>query len=202
MIAIIDYGAGNLKSVFKAFEYLGHDVAVTADSAVIDMADRVVLPGVGQFGDAMGGLLKAGLIESVYKAVETGKPFLGICIGMQLLFEGSEESPATKGLGIVKGQVEKLPQAGLKIPQMGWNSLEFTKPCPIFDGLKPDELVYFVHSYCPKSADRAWVAATTWYGATLDVAVAQGSCFATQFHPEKSGAAGLKILDNFARLSL
>ena len=200
MIAIIDYGAGNLKSVYKAFEFLGHDVVVTNDSKVVDKTHKVVLPGVGQFGDAMEGLKKAGMADAVYKAVESGKPFLGICIGMQLLLEGSEESPHTQGLGIIKGQVIKIPSTGLKIPQIGWNSLEFPRPCHIFEGLKPNEFVYFVHSYYPKLENKEYVTATTWYGATLDVAIQKDNVFATQFHPEKSGTAGLRILDNFAKL--
>ncbi len=200
MIAILDYGAGNLRSVQKAFEYLNYEAIITNDKNIIDAASHIVLPGVGAFGDAKAGLEKAGLAETVIGEINKKKPFLGICVGLQLLFETSEESPDAEGLGIFKGSIRKIPDTGLKIPQMGWNSLSFTKDCPIFDGLKQDEFVYFVHSYYPVPVNKEEVTATTQYGETLEIAVQRNNIFATQFHPEKSGRSGLKILDNFAKL--
>ncbi len=200
MIAILDYGAGNLRSVQKAFEYLNYEAVITNDKNIIDSASHIVLPGVGAFGDAMSGLEKSGLAETVITETEKKKPFLGICVGLQLLFENSEESPEAKGLGLFKGTIKKIPDMGLKIPQMGWNSLSFKGNCPIFEGLKQNEFVYFVHSYYPAPENKSEVTATTQYGETLEIAVQRNNIFATQFHPEKSGRSGLKILDNFAKL--
>lgn len=200
MIAILDYGAGNLRSVHKAFEFLGHTAVVTSDVDVISSADRVVLPGVGAFGDAMRGLENAGLHKVALDAINSGRPFLGICVGLQLLFEESEESPGIKGLGIFEGKICKIPDKGLKIPQMGWNSLEFQNSTPLFDGLKNGEFMYFVHSFYPVPKNAHSVISSVTYGARLDVAFQRDNVFATQFHPEKSGRCGLKILDNFANL--
>jgi len=200
MIAILDYGAGNLRSVQKAFEFLGHTAIVTSDVDIINNADHVILPGVGAFGDAMRGLEKAGLADVALDAIKSGKPFLGICVGLQLLFEESEESPDVKGLGFIEGKICKIPDTGLKIPQMGWNSLEFHGSSPLFEGLNNSEFMYFVHSYYPVPKNKENVIASVNYGAQLDVAIQKDNVFATQFHPEKSGKSGLKILDNFARL--
>ncbi len=200
MIAILDYGAGNLRSVQKAFERLGYEAQITNNKEIINSATHIVLPGVGAFGDAKEGLDKAGMAEIVRDEITKKKPFLGICVGLQLLFEGSEESPEAEGLGIFKGTIKKIPDHGLKIPQMGWNSLTFKQPCPLFEGLKQGEFVYFVHSFYPVAKEKEFVTATVEYGETLEIAVQKENVFATQFHPEKSGQWGLKILDNFAKL--
>ena len=201
MTAIIDYGAGNLHSVKNALDFLGEENVITSDLDVIRSADRVILPGVGAFGDAMACMKKAGLIEVVKETAQSGKPFLGICLGLQLLFESSEEKEGVEGLGIFKGKVVRIPQAeGLKIPHMGWNSLEITKDSKILCGLGDNPFVYFVHSYYILPEDESDVSAYTAYGARLGIAVERGNVFATQFHPEKSGEIGMKILKNFISL--
>jgi len=201
MIAIIDYGAGNLHSVKNALDFLGYESEVTADCDKILSADKVILPGVGSFGDAMGQMRKSGLDETVKKAAISGKPFLGICLGLQLLFEESGESPGVPGLGIIPGKVVKIKKYDdIKIPHMGWNSLILPKESRILKDLGDKVFVYFVHSYyiCPKSCDV--VSAYTEYGDKLAVAVEKDNLFALQFHPEKSGEVGMKILRNFLSL--
>jgi glutamine amidotransferase len=199
MIAIIDYGVGNLFSVEKAFVKLGADVIVTSDAEEIAKADKIVLPGVGAFGDCMQNLIESGLIPTIRDAVATGKPFLGICVGLQILFDGSEESPGIAGLGIIKGMVKKIYAPALKIPHMGWNSLEFAATSPIFQDLPESPYVYFVHSYYAVPKDPAVITAVTEYGEQVTAAVAQKNIQATQFHPEKSGDIGLLILKNFIK---
>lgn len=201
MTAIIDYGAGNLHSVKNALDFLGEDNVITSDPEVIRNADRVILPGVGAFGDAMKCLVRSGLDKAARDAAQSGKPFLGICLGLQLLFERSEETEGVSGLGIFKGSVVKIPSAkGLKIPHMGWNSLEIPKESKILTGIGDEPFVYFVHSYYIKPDDENEVSAYTQYGSRLGVAVERGNVFATQFHPEKSGDTGMKILKNFIAL--
>ncbi len=195
MITIIDYGAGNLKSVQKAIAFLGGEAQITNDLKTIESAEKLILPGVGSFGSAMEKLRASGL-DTVLKNVKA--PLLGICLGLQLLFEYSEESDC-EGLGILKGGIVKIPDTGLKIPQIGWNSLDI-KFGRLFTGVPNGSYVYFVHSYYLDAADKSIVSATTDYGATLDVAAESGNIFATQFHPEKSGGVGLHILKNFANL--
>jgi glutamine amidotransferase len=199
LIAVIDYGVGNLGSVEKAFKFIGSDVVVTSDEQIILNADAVVLPGVGAFADAMESLKNAGLVDTVKKAVKSNKPFLGICLGMQLLFDYSEEGgEKVKGLGIFKGAIKQLPvNMGLKVPHMGWNSIKTKADCPLFRNLPPEMFVYFVHSYYLETDDREIVIASTNYGIDFDVAVGRDKVFATQFHPEKSGEIGLDILRNF-----
>jgi len=200
MTAIIDYDAGNLKSVEKALKYLGEDVVITRDRDVILSADRVILPGVGAFGDAMEKLHQYGLVEVIHQVVERGIPLLGICLGMQLLFESSEESEGVVGLGILKGKIVRIPeQQGLKIPHMGWNSLDITPGTRLFDGLNQKSYVYFVHSYYLKAENNDIVAASTEYSTHIHAAVESGNVCACQFHPEKSSEVGLKILENFVK---
>lgn len=201
MIAIIDYDAGNLKSVEKAFHHLGEESVITRDRHAILAADKVVLPGVGAFGDAMAKLKKYELDKVVREVAERGTPFLGICLGLQLLFDGSEESSGVEGLSILKGDVLRIPDAeGLKIPHIGWNSLSLSGNGRLFSGIAGEPYVYFVHSYYLRAADEGIVKASTEYGTRIHASVERENVFACQFHPEKSGAAGLKILDNFARL--
>lgn len=198
MVAIIDYGAGNLSSVKKALDYLGAENEITQDKRKIESASHVILPGVGSFGDAMNSMRERGLVDTVKEAALSGKPFLGICLGLQLLFEGSEESPGAEGLGILKGRIVKIPcDSGLKVPHIGWNSIELKQKSGIFNGIKDGSYFYFVHSYYLKDADSEAVAATAEYGVSIQCAVQKGRLCATQFHPEKSGGAGLKILENF-----
>ncbi len=198
MIAIIDYDAGNIKSVEKALEYLQADYILTNDPDRLLEADRVILPGVGAFGDAMHKLQAAGLVPVIKQIIEKGTPFLGVCLGLQLLFEGSEEAPGVAGLGILKGHVLGIPQAeGLKIPQIGWNSLRFPNRGRLFDGIEENAFVYFVHSFYLKATDPSIVTATCEYGVTVHASVESGNVFACQFHPEKSSETGLKILKNF-----
>ncbi|MCI6676678.1 MAG: imidazole glycerol phosphate synthase subunit HisH [Clostridiales bacterium] len=200
MIAIIDYDAGNLKSVEKALQFLGEEAIITRDREEILNADKVILPGVGAFGDAMHNLHQFGLVDVIKEVVALGKPFLGICLGLQLLFERSEESPGVEGLGILKGEILRIPDCpGLKIPHMGWNSLTIRPGATLFDGLT-EPYVYFVHSYYLKAADESIVAATTQYSTTIHASVESGNVFACQFHPEKSSKVGLQILRNFAKL--
>lgn len=197
MIAIIDYGMGNLRSVEKAFVKLGAEVAVTRDAAVIASAAKVVLPGVGAFGDCMHNLRQYRLVDSICEAVSKNKPFLGICLGLQLLFEGSEEDPGIAGLGILPGVVRRIHAPGLKVPHMGWNSLDLAAPSPLFQGLPSNSYVYFVHSYHAVPAQPEIITATAAYGCAVTAAVGRGNLQAVQFHPEKSGAIGMKILQNF-----
>ncbi len=201
MIAIIDYDAGNIKSVEKAALYLGYEAKVTRDEAQLLAADKVILPGVGAFGDAMGKLESYGLIPVIKKIIEKGTPFLGICLGLQLLFDESQESPGVKGLGILKGKIVRFPEdKGLKIPQIGWNDLSFPNEGRLFKGLDEHPYVYFVHSYYLEAEDPSIVTATTEYGVTVHASVERGNVFACQFHPEKSSQAGLTILKNFLEL--
>ncbi|MCH5209717.1 MAG: imidazole glycerol phosphate synthase subunit HisH [Oscillospiraceae bacterium] len=200
MIAIIDYGAGNLHSVKNALDFLGAQCIITGDRDEILNADKVILPGVGAFGDAMKSLEDNGLSETVKQAIDSGKPFLGICLGLHLLFEESEESPGAKGLGVFKGKVVKIPDRGLKIPHMGWNSITLAKSSKIFNNIGEAPYVYFVHSYYIQPSDKEIVSAYTEYGQSLSIAVENDNVFATQFHPEKSGEVGMKILKNFIEL--
>ncbi len=198
MTAIIDYDAGNIKSVEKAIEYLGEEAVVTRNPSEILKAGHVILPGVGSFGDAMGRIRGYGLEEVIHQVAEQKIPFLGICLGLQLMFESSEESPGISGLGILKGDIVRLPEKeDLKVPHIGWNSLQFPKKSILFDGIKEDSYVYFVHSYYLRAKHLEDVAAITEYGTTVHAAVEQGNVFACQFHPEKSSEIGLHILDNF-----
>ncbi len=198
MIAIIDYDAGNIKSVEKALQYLGQEVKVTRDPDEILGADRVILPGVGAFGDAMDKLRGYGLDRVIRAYAESGKPFLGICLGLQLLFEESEESPGVEGLGLLKGRIRRIPEGeGRKVPQIGWNDLSINPSSRLLKGLPEKPYVYFVHSYYLDAEDKTQVAATTEYGVVIDAAVETGNIFACQFHPEKSSAVGLSILKNF-----
>lgn len=201
MVAIIDYDAGNIKSVEKAFQFLGQEAEVTRDRERILSADKVVLPGVGAFGDAMEKLSGYGLTEVIREAADRGIPFLGICLGLQLLFDRSDEAPGVEGLGILKGKILKIPEGeGLKIPHMGWNSLEFPREGKLFQGIAPNPYVYFVHSYYLKAEEEEIVTAKTEYGVEIHASVEKGNVFACQFHPEKSGETGLQILRNFAGL--
>ena len=203
MIAIIDYGAGNLQSVKKAFDFIGAESAITNDPQVILSADKILLPGVGSFGDAMDSMQKNGLVETVKECALSGKPFLGICLGLQLLFEESEESPGVKGLGIFKGKIKKFSSdMGLKIPHIGWNSLEIKQKDTLFKGIPENSYVYFVHSYYLHAEDENEIATVTNYGIDFHSAVGKNNIFATQFHPEKSGDVGLQILRNFASMEV
>ena len=202
MIAIIDFNAGNLKSVEKALHLLGEETVITRSFQEIEAADKVILPGVGAFGDAMEQLKKYELDKVIREVAAQGKPFLGICLGLQLLFEGSDESQGVEGLHILDGQVLRIPDApGLKIPHIGWNSLELANDGRIFQGIENGAYVYFVHSYYLKAANEQIVKATTEYSTHIHASVEQGNVFACQFHPEKSGAVGLSILKNFAELN-
>ena len=204
-LAIIDYGMGNLHSVSKALAKLNaengnqYDIVVTSDPAVIGSAAKVVLPGVGAFGDCMANLSSYGLVDTIKKVAGRGRPFLGICLGLQLLFDGSEEDPGVPGLGILSGMVRKIIAPELKIPHMGWNSLEFRTPSPLFTRLPATPYVYFVHSYHAVPENQEVVTAVTEYGGAVTAAVGSGNIQAVQFHPEKSSAAGLAILANFLR---
>lgn len=201
MIAIIDYDAGNLKSVEKALVSLGEEVLVSRDSSAILQADKVILPGVGSFGDAMNNLDKFGLVDTIKKVTGNGTPFLGICLGLQLLFKESDETPGAEGLDILPGKILKIPaKEGFKIPHMGWNSLDVKPGAKLFKGLEGNPYVYFVHSYYLKAADENIVAASTEYTTHIHASVESGNVFACQFHPEKSSEVGLKILKNFASL--
>ena len=199
MIAIIDYDAGNIKSVEKALLALGQEVEVTSDREKILSADKVILPGVGAFGDAMANLRESGLDEVIREVVKKEIPFLGICLGLQLLFESSEETPGVEGLGILKGKILRIPPSpGLKIPHMGWNSLHFQNNGRLFQGIPEQTYVYFVHSYYLQAEEPEIVKATTEYSTCIHASVEKDNVFACQFHPEKSSKWGLKILENFA----
>ncbi len=201
MIAILDYDAGNIKSVEKAMQLLGQEVTITRKRDEILRADKVILPGVGAFGDAMGKICQYGLFDVLHEVVDNGTPFLGICLGLQLLFERSDESPGVEGLGVLKGEILRIPETpGLKIPHMGWNSLEFQNDGRLFRKLSKESYVYFVHSYYLKAADESIVTAVTEYGTKIHASVEQGNVFACQFHPEKSSDVGIQILKNFVSL--
>lgn len=201
MIAIVDYGVGNLYSVEKAFAKFSDDVVLTQSAEVIDKADKVVLPGVGAFGDCMKNFRASGLMDAVMRAVDGKKPVMGICVGLQIMFEGSEESPDVKGLGIFKGTVRKINAPGLKIPHMGWNSLEIKEnsaaDIDLFKDIRKNPYVYFVHSYHAVPEDKSVILATSVYGEEITAAVGRNNVIATQFHPEKSGDIGLAIIKNF-----
>lgn len=202
MIAVIDYDAGNIKSVEKALLYLGQEAVITRDPERILGADGVILPGVGAFGDAMEKLHAYGLAPVIRQCVQENKPFLGICLGLQLLFESSEESPGVEGLGVLRGKVVRLPEeAGLKIPHIGWNDLKFPNSGRLFQGIKEGAYVYFVHSYYLMAEEPDIVTATAEYGAVIHASVEKGNVFACQFHPEKSSDTGLQILRNFIRIT-
>lgn len=202
MIAIIDYGAGNIQSVYKALKFIGADCKVTSDKDEILNADGAILPGVGSFGDAMDTMTKRGIKDTIIEYTKSGKPFLGICLGLQLLFPESEETPGVKGLDIFKGTITKIPNQNrtLKIPHMGWNNISIKQKNGIFKDIEGEPYVYFVHSFYLKSQDKDIVAATTQYGVEIDAAVQKGNIIATQFHPEKSGEVGLKMLKNFVEM--
>lgn len=201
MVAIIDYDAGNIKSVENAVRFLGHEVTVTSKAEEILCADHIILPGVGAFGDAMKRLSGAGLEETIRQAVDREIPFLGICLGLQLIFEESEESPGVKGLGLLPGRIRRIPEGdGRKVPQIGWNDLSFPRSSRLFAGIPEGSYVYFVHSYYLEAGDPADVAARTQYGVSIDAAVEHGKLFACQFHPEKSERIGMQILENFLKL--
>ncbi len=201
MIAIIDYDAGNLKSVEKALIKVGAEPVVTREPEVISRADKVILPGVGAFGEAMDKLQSFALIEPIQKVIASGKPFLGICLGLQLLFEYSEEKEGCKGLSVLKGKIKRIPDtSGLKVPHIGWNSLKVKEGAKLFKNLPKEPYVYFVHSYYLQAEDADIVAASAEYGVTVHASVEMDNIFACQFHPEKSGEAGLAILKNFVEL--
>lgn len=200
MVAIIDYGAGNLQSVKKALDYIGCESVITCEKSVIESASHVILPGVGSFGDAMDSIRSRGLEEVIKNAASGKQKFLGICLGLQLLFEESEESPGVKGLGVFKGSIVKIPEnLGLKVPHMGWNSVSIKQKSGIFEGIKDESYFYFVHSFYLKDAEEDIVAGTAEYGVEIQCAVQKGKVCATQFHPEKSGEIGLQLLKNFAK---
>ncbi len=201
MTAIIDYDAGNIRSVEKALQFLGEEVCVTRDRERIFEADRVILPGVGAFGDAMEKIRGYGLEEVIREVTDRGTPFLGICLGLQLLFEHSDESDGVKGLGILEGEILRIPDMeGVKVPQIGWNSLKYPNKGRLFAGVPEDSYVYFVHSYYLKAKDKGIVTATTEYSTEIHASVEKGNVFACQFHPEKSSDAGLALLRNFIRI--
>ena len=201
MIAIIDYNAGNLKSVEKALHFLGEDCVITRNFHEIETADKVILPGVGAFGDAMEQLKKYELDKVIHQVTAENKPFLGICLGLQLLFEGSDESQGVEGLHVLDGQILRIPdQSGLKIPHIGWNSLHLQNDGRLFAGLEENPYVYFVHSYYLHAEEESIVRATIDYGTKVHASVEKDNIFACQFHPEKSGETGLQILKNFAAL--
>lgn len=201
MIAIIDYDAGNIKSVEKALHYLGEEVVVTRNADEILGSDKVILPGVGAFGVAMEKIHSFGLEDTIHKVVEKKIPFLGICLGLQLMFESSDEAPGVSGLGLLPGKILRIPKTGdLKIPHMGWNNLKVKEGSRLFQELPENPYVYFVHSYYLKAEDESIVAATTEYGVNIDASVEKDNIFACQFHPEKSSTVGLQILRNFISL--
>lgn len=206
MITIVDYGRGNLHSVHKAFESLGYNAEVTADARRVERAQRLVLPGVGAFGDCMANLHQGGFIEAIHTYIDSGRPFLGICLGLQVLFDSSAEFGTHTGLGVIPGTVQRFPadmqEQGetLKIPHMGWNQLEIERECPLLRGVENGSYVYFVHSYRAIPTEQAVVLTTTTYGIPFCSAIWHENVMATQFHPEKSQAVGLQILKNFGEL--
>lgn len=201
MIAIIDYDAGNIKSVEKALIALGEQVKLTREPEEILAADGVILPGVGAFGDAMERLEGYGLVETIKQVAERRIPFLGICLGLQLMFDSSEESPGVKGLGLLPGKIVRIPDdGGLKVPHIGWNNLKFPHAGRLFQGLPEDSYVYFVHSYYLQAQEESIVTATTEYGTLIHASVEKDNIFACQFHPEKSSGVGMKILQNFVAI--
>ena len=208
MIAIIDYDAGNVKSVQKALAYLHEDTILTRDPKQLLAAEKVILPGVGAFGDAMGKLKEYGLIDVISEIVDKNTPFLGICLGLQLLFESSEESPGVEGLGLLKGKILRIPDGvtedkrPLKIPHIGWNSLSFPQKGRLFEGFSRGPYVYFVHSYYLKAGTEDIVAASTEYGTHIHAAVESKNVCGCQLHPEKSSSVGLQILKNFASMEV
>lgn len=198
MIAIIDYDAGNIKSVEKAFQALGQEIVVTRDKDIILNAEGVVLPGVGAFGDAMEKLHDYDLVDTIHKVVEKNTPFLGICLGLQLMFESSEETPGVEGLKLLEGKIVRIPEGeGIKIPHIGWNSLSYPNAGRLYKDIPEDSFVYFVHSYYLQAKEPEIVKASTEYGVNIHASVEKGNVFACQFHPEKSSAVGMKILENF-----
>lgn len=199
MIAVTDYGAGNLRSVVKAFERLGHRVVVTSEADAIRRASAVILPGVGAAGHTMRSLETLGLVEPIREAIAAGKPFFGVCLGLQVLLDGSEEGGWQQCLGIIPGAVRRLP-TGVKVPHMGWNRVKLRVDLPLFEGIPDGSFFYFVHSYYVEPASAEFVAATTDYGLTFCSVAVKDNVVATQFHPEKSGSVGLKLYDNFVRL--
>ena len=201
MIALIDYGAGNLHSVQHALDYIGCESCITSDAKVLMEADAAILPGVGSFGHAMECLQNANLVQPVLDFIHSGKPFLGICLGLQLLFEESEESPGVKGLGVFQGKIQLIPGGwDLKVPHIGWNSMDIKQNDGLFQNIAPEPYVYFVHSYYLKAEDEGIVTATTEYSTHIHASVEQGNVFACQFHPEKSSDIGIQILKNFVEL--
>ncbi|MBR0410859.1 MAG: imidazole glycerol phosphate synthase subunit HisH [Eubacterium sp.] len=201
MISILDYDAGNIKSVEKALVALGRETVITRDPDIILSSDKVILPGVGAFGDAMSRIRSCGMDKVIYEVADRGIPFLGICLGLQLLFESSEESPGVTGLGLLPGKILRIPdKPGHKIPHMGWNSLTVKNDATLFRGIRENPYVYFVHSYYLKAGREEDVAATTEYSTLIHASVEYGNIFACQFHPEKSSSVGLKILENFVNL--
>ncbi len=201
MIAIIDYDAGNIKSVEKALQYLGEEALITRNREEILNSDKVILPGVGAFGDAMEKLHQYGLVDTIQEVAERKIPFLGICLGLQLMFESSDEAPGVKGLGLLPGKILRIPKKGdMKIPHMGWNDIKIKEGAKLFAGLEEHPYVYFVHSYYLQADDPSIVAATAEYGVTIHASVEKDNIFACQFHPEKSSTVGLQILKNFISL--
>ena len=202
MVAIIDYDAGNIKSVEKAIQFLGEEAVITRDAKQILSASHVILPGVGAFGDAMEKLQNYGLIPVIHEVVKRKIPFLGICLGLQLFFERSEETPGVEGLGILKGEIKRIPDGeDLKIPHIGWNSLKYPNKGRLYEGIKENSYVYFVHSYYLEAKEPEIVVAETEYGTKIHASVEKDNVFACQFHPEKSSSVGLKILENFLKIS-
>lgn len=201
MVSIIDYGAGNLMSVKKALDFIGVENEITADKNKIKNASHVILPGVGSFGDAMDSMKERNLVDTVKQAAFSGKPFLGICLGLQLLFSASDESTGVNGLGVFDGNISLIPkEIGLKVPHIGWNSVEIKNNSSLFKDIPDNSYFYFVHSYYLNSAKENEVAGVTHYGVDIECAVQRGNLCATQFHPEKSGEAGLKLLKNFVEM--
>lgn len=202
MIAIIDYDAGNIFSVLKAVEYVGEKAYLTRDIKDLKNADRIIFPGVGAFGDCMNQIKQYNLDSVIKEVVDMGIPFLGVCLGMQMIFESSEENPGVDGLGLLEGKIKKIPHGEYsKIPQIGWNSLKYPKESRLFKGILEGSFVYFVHSYYLESKDRSIVAATTDYNVLIDAAVEHNNIYGCQFHPEKSGEVGLKIIKNFMEIN-
>ncbi len=201
MIAIVDYDAGNIKSVEKALQFLGQEPVVTRDKETLLQAEKVIVPGVGAFGDAMGKMHQYGLVEVLREIADKGTPLLGICLGLQLFFESSEETPGVEGLGLLPGKIVRIPdKEGFKIPHMGWNSIQINPASRLLKGIEEGAYVYFVHSYYLQAENEADVAATTDYVVNIHAAAEHENIFATQFHPEKSGEIGLQILKNFIEL--